>query len=249
MNERAFTLSDLSFKTSDKLILDAITLELLQGESMTVIGHNGAGKSSLLRLLVGDIFPTSGSLEVFQKRVTPKMSKSDLHEIRTKIGFIHQGLHLVGRKTAIENVLMGRLPTNQSIKTLFNIFSDEDYDIAYSALKEVGLKDMAYQRTGKLSGGEKQKVAVARALAQRPKLLLADEPTAALDPVAASEVAELLKGLVHDKKIGLITVVHSMDLLNKISERLVVFKHGKIIFDGNQRTTSPDILSSFYREK
>lgn len=248
MSEIAIKLSNVSYKVSEKLILDSVNLELPLGQSMTVIGHNGAGKSSLLKLLVGDVYASNGQLEVFDKTLTKTISKKDIHEIRTKIGFIHQGLHLVNRKTAIENILMGRLPSNQSIKTWFNIFTDEDYDIAYEALKTVGLQDKALMRADKLSGGEKQKVAVARALAQRPRLMLADEPTAALDPRAAQEIAELLKGLVNDKKIGLITVVHSMDLLNKISERLVVFKKGKIIFDGNHNTTSPEILSSFYQE-
>ncbi len=248
MNEMAIKLADVSYQVSGKIILDSVSLDLPQGQSMTVIGHNGAGKSSLLKLLVGDIYASSGSLQVFDKTINAKISRKDIHDIRTKIGFIHQGLHLVSRKTAIENILMGRLPSNQSIKTWFNIFSEEDYEIAYEALKVVGLQDKALMRADKLSGGEKQKVAVARALAQKPKLMLADEPTAALDPRAAQEIAELLKGLVNDKKIGLITVVHSLDLLNKISDRLVVFKKGKIIFDGNQNTTSPEILSSFYRE-
>lgn len=248
MSENALKLENVSYSVAGKNILESVNLELSLGQSMTVIGHNGAGKSSLLKLLVGDIFTSSGSLIVFDKKITPQISARELHFIRTNIGFIHQGLHLVGRKTAMENILMGRLPTNQSIKTWFNIFSDEDYEVAYQALKTVGLADKALMRADKLSGGEKQKVAVARALAQRPRLMLADEPTAALDPKASQEMAELLKGLVSDRKIGLITVVHSMDLLNKISERLVVFKRGKIIFDGNQDTTNPEVLSAFYQE-
>ncbi len=248
MNDLVINLNNVTYQIGNKTILDSIDLALSAGQSMTVIGHNGAGKSSLLKLLVGDIYSTSGNVQVFDKIVTPKISKPSIHDIRSGIGFIHQGLHLVNRKTALENILMGRLPSNQSVKTWFNIFSDLDYEIAYEALKVVGLHDKAMVRADKLSGGERQKVAIARALAQRPKLMLADEPTAALDPRAAQEIAELLKDLVSNKKISLITVVHSLDLLNKISDRLVVFKKGKIIFDGNQDTTTAELLSSFYRE-
>jgi phosphonate transport system ATP-binding protein len=247
VNKLIVDLKDVSLKLNSKdLILNNINLELIAHRSLTVIGHNGAGKSSLLKLLVGAQFSHAGEVRVCDEILFEAMDKKKIQYIRSQIGFIHQGLHLVSRKNALENVLMGRLPHNQSIKTWFNIFNSNDYDIAYEALREVNLHDKALVRADKLSGGERQKVAIARALAHAPKLILADEPTAALDPRAALEVAELLKNLVDEKKLSLITVVHSLDLLNKISDRLVVFKKGKIVFDGNQNEISPDALKAFY---
>jgi phosphonate transport system ATP-binding protein len=190
-------LKSVSIKLNSKnLVLNNINLELLEHHSLTVIGHNGAGKSSLLKLLVGAQFCSTGEVRVCGELLTDAMDKKKIQHIRSQIGFIHQGLHLVSRKNALENVLMGRLPHNQSIKTWFNIFNEKDYNIAYEALRDVNLHDKAFLRADKLSGGERQKVAIARALAQAPKLILADEPTAALDPRASLEVAELLKNLV-----------------------------------------------------
>ncbi|MEA9358421.1 ATP-binding cassette domain-containing protein [Bacteriovorax sp. PP10] len=231
---------------SGKTVLDRVNLNLENHQSMTIIGHNGAGKSSLLKLIVGDKFCTEGELHILGHSLKQQTEKKSIQKMRSEIGFIHQGLHLVGRKNAIENVLMGRLPHNQSIKTWFGIFNSSDYDMAYEALKEVKMSDKALMRADKLSGGERQKVAIARALAQSPKILLADEPTAALDPKAASEVAELLRQLVENKKLSLITVVHSLDLINKLSHRVVIMKQGQILFDGDRQNISPTEVNEFY---
>lgn len=247
MNETVLHFKDVSLKlSSGASILTQVNLSLELHKSMTVIGHNGAGKSSLLKLIVGDKICTSGELDILGQKLTDKTEKKEIQKIRSEIGFIHQGLHLVGRKNALENVLMGRLPHNQSIKTWFGIFNSSDYDLAYEALKEVKMEHKAFLRADKLSGGEKQKIAIARALAQSPKILLADEPTAALDPKAAGSVAELLRQLVESKKLSLITVVHSLDLLDKLSERVVIMKQGRIHYDGSLEQVSKSEINEFY---
>ncbi|MBC7712866.1 MAG: ATP-binding cassette domain-containing protein [Rhizobacter sp.] len=249
MNKNIVSLKNVSLTLdSKKPVLNNISLFLEAHHSLTLIGHNGAGKSSLLKLLVGDLHPDQGVVQLLGQNISKEMDKDTLRKLRSQIGFIHQGLHLVGRKSVLENVLMGRLAHNQSVKTWFNIFNSADYDIAYEALKDVKLQDKAMLRADHLSGGERQKTAIARALAQSPALILADEPTAALDPRASHEVAGLLKNLVEEKHLALITVVHSLELLDKISERLVVMKKGEILFDGNQKNITPDIFKTFYQE-
>lgn len=247
MSEAILNFRDVSLKLSSGVeILNHVNLNLDLHKSMTIIGHNGAGKSSLLKLIVGDKFCTHGEINILGKNLTNHTEKKDIQRIRSEIGFVHQGLHLVGRKSALENVLMGRLPHNQSIKTWFGIFNSSDYDQAFEALKEVKMEHKAFLRADKLSGGERQKIAIARALTQSPKILLADEPTAALDPKAARSVAELLRQLVENKKMSLITVVHSLELLDKLSERVVIMKQGRIHYDGDLKDVSQKDINEFY---
>ena len=238
--------SGVSYKIpSGEEILKNVTFGIEEHSSLTIIGHNGAGKSSLLKLIVADRFSSQGETFVFGHKLSSQMEKKEIQVLRSRIGFIHQGLHLVGRKNALENVLMGRLTHNHSMKTWMGIFNSEDYDKAYEAIKEVGMANKALVRADKLSGGERQKIAIARALAQSPRLLLADEPTAALDPRAAGNVAELLSELVSNKQLSLVTVVHSLELIEKLSERVVIMKQGHISFDGSRNDLSADAVAGF----
>lgn len=235
MEKNIIEFNNVNLKTSHgKILLENISFELREHESLTLIGPNGAGKSSLLKMIVGENFKDDGSLKILGVSLNKETSSKELIELRKQIGFIHQGLHLIGRKTALENVLLGRLAHNHSFLTLLNYFNEEDLKIAHEALAEVGMQAFADQRVDQLSGGEKQKVAIARALAQKPTLLIADEPTAALDPKAQRDIIRLLKSLVEKKHLSLIYVVHSLELVKEFSERVVLLNKGKIVFDGEK---------------
>lgn len=225
---------EVSYKTQEgKNLLSHIDLKINEHENVTIAGHNGAGKTTLLKMIVGTISPTSGELHVIDQKIDQSFTAKRLQKLRQEIGFIHQGLCLVPQKTVLENVLLGRLPRNQSVFTWFNIFKEDDYEIAYEALQDVGMSHFAHLKVRQLSGGEKQKIAIARALAQKPKLLLADEPTAALDPKAQLDILQMLKNLVEKKDLSLITVMHSMDLIEQFSSRVVVLNKGTKIYDGD----------------
>ena len=225
---------DVSYKTQEgKNLLASINLDINEHENVTIAGHNGAGKTTLLKMIVGSLYPTAGDLYVLDQKINHSFKAANLQRLRQEIGFIHQGLCLIPQKTVLENVLLGRLPRNHSILTWFNIFNENDYQMAYEALQDVGMSHFAHLKVRQLSGGEKQKLAIARALAQKPKLLLADEPTAALDPKAQLDILQLLKSLVEKKDLSLITVMHSMDLIEKFSSRVIVLNKGVKIYDGD----------------
>lgn len=212
-----------------KTILSIDTLSIQHGERIAIVGHNGAGKSTLIKLLTGFMHCSSGSLKVLDREMNTDLSSNDLRLLRKDIGQVLQGLHLVARLTALDNILIGSLGRLSGWKSLAGIYPQEEIQRACQALDAVGLNLKADTRTDKLSGGEKQRVAIARMLMQKPRLILADEPTAALDPGAAAEVCELLVNSARDAT--LITVVHNPTLLPVLAQRVIGLKAGRIIFD------------------
>jgi phosphonate transport system ATP-binding protein len=212
-----------------KTILSIDTLSIQHGERIAIVGHNGAGKSTLIKLLTGFMHCSSGSLKVLDREMNTDLSSNDLRLLRKDIGQVLQGLHLVARLTALDNILIGSLGRLSGWKSLAGIYPQEEIQRARQALDAVGLNLKADTRTDKLSGGEKQRVAIARMLMQKPRLILADEPTAALDPGAAAEVCELLVNSARDAT--LITVVHNPTLLPVLAQRVIGLKAGRIIFD------------------
>ena len=173
----------------------------------------------------------SGSIEVLGCRVEPGMAVGELRTLRSRVGQVFQGLHLVSRLSALENVLIGGLDRCHSLLTCARLFSSDEHDRAHAALKAVGMEHAAQLRSDRLSGGERQKVAVARALNQEPELILADEPTANLDPAAADEIALLLAELAEERQVTLITVVHTLQLLPNLAQRIIGMHSGRIAFD------------------
>ena len=170
-----------------------------------------------------------------------------MRELRSRIGQIFQGLHLVGRLSAFENVLIGALGRSQSLLTCARFFPADERDHAQAALEAVGMGHVAAFRVDRLSGGERQKVAVARALNQNPDLILADEPTANLDPIAAGEVADLLTRIAEERKLTLITVAHTLSLLPNLAQRIVGLKSGRIVFDRSIDAIDQGQLQQLYQ--
>jgi phosphonate transport system ATP-binding protein len=204
-------------------------LQISLGERIAIVGHNGAGKSTLLRLLSGFATPASGRVEVLGRVLDTPLPARSLRALRCEVGQIMQNLHPVERLSVLENVLIGCLGRVRGWRGWTRCYPLGEVQAAESALREVGLIQRAATRADALSGGERQKVAIARLLMQRPRLILADEPTAALDPAAAREVCQLL--VKASAAATLVSVVHSPALLPLLADRVIGMKNGSIAFD------------------
>jgi phosphonate transport system ATP-binding protein len=212
---------------------------------VAVVGHNGAGKSTLLRLLTGFMAPMHGQVQVLGRQLVHPVPAETLRAMRQKVGQVLQGLHLVGRLSVLENVLIGALGRVPGWRGWTRCFPAGEIVRAEAALQSVGLLALAGTRADRLSGGERQKAAIARLLVQAPSLILADEPTAALDPSAAAEVCRLLVQAAAGKT--LITVVHNPSLLPLLAERGIGLKQGRIAFDLPVGEVDDTTLMRLYR--
>ncbi len=242
---RCCLIDELVYVAGGQTVLQIDRLELAPGERVAIIGHNGAGKSTLLRLLSGFLQPQQGRIEVLGRALSPPLPASGLRALRAEIGQVMQGLHLVSRLSARDNVLMGALSRVRGWRSWTRCYPAAEVANAEAALAAVGLTAHAAIRADQLSGGERQKVAIARLLTQRPRLILADEPTAALDPSAAADVCRLLVNAARDA--SLICVVHNPALLPLLAERVVGLKQGKMVFDRPREAVSERNLENLYQ--
>ena len=214
----SFTLVNASFSVNPK-------------ERVSLIGSNGAGKSTLMRCCLRLIEPDSGSINLFGTDIMG-LKQHELREIRSKIGFIFQHHNLVPRLSVLTNVIHGSLFNNSGPRGWFqSLATNEVRKKAMECIGRVGLSKFAHMRADKLSGGQSQRIAIARTLMQNPKMILADEPVASLDPNAAEEVMELFSSLVRDNDITLVFTSHSIDHALKYSDRVIGLKGGKINLD------------------
>ncbi|MEF2890564.1 MAG: phosphonate ABC transporter ATP-binding protein [Turicibacter sanguinis] len=225
--------------------LKNINLEIEQGEFVAIIGLSGAGKSTLLRTInrMHDI--TDGELIVNGENVNDLKGKS-LRKFRRHIGMVFQSFNLVTRTTVINNVLTSRVPDMPFYKSMIGVFSKEDKVIALEALDKVGILDKVYVRADQLSGGQQQRVALARTLAQKPEIILADEPVAALDPITATQVMDDFKRINEEMKISVLINIHHVDLALKYATRVIGIKAGEIVYDGPSNMVDSEILKQIY---
>lgn len=225
--------------------LKDISLEIKQGEFVAIIGLSGAGKSTLLRTInrMHDI--SDGTLTVNGMEVNSLKGKQ-LRRFRRKLGMVFQSFNLVTRTTVIKNVLTSRVPDMPLWKSILGIYSKADKIIALEALDKVGILDKAYVRADQLSGGQQQRVALARTLAQKPEIILADEPVAALDPVTAGQVMDDFKRINKEMNISVLINIHHVDLALKYCDRVIGIKAGEIVYDGPSSEVDTDILREIY---
>lgn len=225
--------------------LNNVTLEINQGEFVAIIGLSGAGKSTLLRTInrMHDI--TDGKLTVNDMEVNNLRGK-ELRKFRRKIGMVFQSFNLVTRTTVIKNVLTSRVPDMPLWKSIIGLYSKADKIIALEALDKVGILDKAYIRADQLSGGQQQRVALARTLAQKPEIILADEPVAALDPVTAGQVMDDFKKINKEMNISVLINIHHVDLALKYCDRVIGIKAGEIVYDGPSKDVDHEILKEIY---
>ena len=227
--------------------INGITLEVRPGELVAVLGQSGAGKTTLFRLLNGTLRPTSGSL-VFEASDTAAMSSRELRAMRRRIGTIYQSHNLVPSLTAVENALCGALGRMSFLGTVRSVFqpSKQDLAAAMDALELVGLADKRNARADELSGGQQQRLAAARVLMQSPDVILADEPTASLDPALADTITSLLARLAGDGRRTLIMAVHRVDLALQHFPRVVGLRGGCLSFDGPPSNVQREVLDALY---
>lgn len=227
--------------------LDKVSLLVDDGEFVAVIGRSGAGKSTLIRA-INKMHPiTSGSLKFDGIEVSSLQGKA-LRSLRRHIGMIFQSFNLVTRTTVIKNVLTSFVPELSAWRSFFGIFPKECKIQALEALDKVGILEKAYSRVDQLSGGQQQRVALARTLAQNPKLILADEPVAALDPVTARQVMDDFKRINEELGITVIINIHHVELALEYANRVIGIKEGAIVYDGPSSQVDEKVLDTIYSE-
>jgi len=231
-----------------KAALDNVSLSVRAGELVTVLGSNGSGKSTLLRCVARLLDPSAGEIRVDGHDLT-RLSGTPLRRARRSVAMIFQHANLVRRRSVLANVAAGSLGHHSSIWTSLGQLPGREIALAHGYLAEVGLGDLAGQRAGTLSGGQAQRVAISRALAQRPKVLLADEPVASLDPHAAEEVMALLRRLAAEDGLAVLCVLHQPELAERYSDRLIGLQHGRLQFDLPSKQVSGGAVAGLYLDR
>lgn len=228
--------------------LKNISFDVEKGEFISVIGPSGSGKSTLLRSINKMIDISQGSI-LFEDKNIESLKKTQIELVRREIGMIFQSYNLVERLTVIENVLHGRLGYKSVIAGILGIYSDEEKKEAFSFLERVNMTKYAYQKCSELSGGQKQRVGIARAIMQKPKLLLCDEPIASLDPKTAENIMDYLKKIVTELKITCIVNLHQVDIAKKYSDRIIALNKGEKIFDDKAEKLTEKMVEFIYKDE
>ena len=211
--------------------LNDVNFSVEDGEFLAVIGLSGSGKSTLLRCINRLIEPTSGKITWNGIDITAAKG-NEIRQIRRQIGMIFQQFNLVKRSSVFTNVLSGRLGYVDTLPSLLQIFSKEDQEKVYKNLEQVDLSEKAHVRADSLSGGQQQRVGIARALMQDPKMILADEPVASLDPVLAHSILKYLELLNKERKMTVLCSLHFLDLVHRYATRAIALKDGNVVFEG-----------------
>ncbi len=238
--------------TDSRLLLDLPQLTIHSGEHVLLVGPNGAGKSTLLRCLGGFMPIAQGQAQVLGRRLGPRpLRRAALRDLRSEVGQLLQGLHPVARLSVLDNTLVGALGRlrraggRAALRSLWRSYPANEVDAAMQALQAVGMAARAQDRADSLSGGERQKLAMARLLLQRARLVLADEPTASLDPAAAQQACALLRQAAAGAT--LLTVVHEPALLPLLGDRVLGLRAGRLVFDRPVGQVDDSLLADLYR--
>lgn len=218
-----------------------------EGEFISVIGPSGAGKSTILRCINRMIEASSGEI-IFDSQDILKCNKRNIRAVRTKIGMIFQQYNLVERMSVIENVLHGRLGHKSTLAGIAGSYTDEEKKYAFKIIDMLGLADQVYKRCDQLSGGQKQRVGIARALVQKPKIILCDEPISSLDPNSSKIIMDYLKSISSEMKITLIVNLHQVEMSLKYSDRIIGVNSGKIVFDGPAKDMTSENIDNVYKK-
>ncbi|MGE5591940.1 MAG: phosphonate ABC transporter ATP-binding protein [Bacillota bacterium] len=225
--------------------LKDVSLTIHDGEFVVIVGLSGAGKSTLLRSVNRLVEPTSGQVLVDGRDVTAA-GPGELRQIRREIGMIFQSFNLVKRSTVLKNVLAGRLGHTPTWRSLLGLFPQDDVERALTALDRVNIREKAYSRADELSGGQQQRVSIARALCQEPKIILADEPVASLDPPTSHMVMRDLQRINHELGITTVVNLHFLDLARAYAQRIIGLRAGEVVFDGPAEQADDATFAAIY---
>jgi phospholipid/cholesterol/gamma-HCH transport system ATP-binding protein len=235
---RPVQVESLSKSFGKQKVLNAISLEVAQGETLSVLGRSGTGKSVLLKLIIGLHTPDSGSIRVNGEEVT-KLPRKDLDEVRKRVGFLFQQAALYDSLTIEENVAF-------PLRRHSSISDDERRKRVRELLASVGMEEDAHKLPAELSGGMQKRVGLARALALEPDILLFDEPTAGLDPITAAEIDDLILRLQKERHITSVVVTHDIHSARAVSDRLALMRDGQILIEGTfedlQKSRDPFVM-------
>jgi len=225
--------------------LKDVSFEVEDGEFLAVIGLSGSGKSTLLRCINRLIEPTSGKI-IWNDLDITAATGSDIRKIRRQIGMIFQQFNLVKRSSVYMNVFSGHLGYLNTFQSLFQMNSTKFHNLVMANLSQVGLEEKAHVRADSLSGGQQQRVGIARALMQDPKLILADEPVASLDPVLAHSILKYLEQLNKERGITVLCSLHFLDLVHRYATRAIALKDGNLVFQGLPKEIDDNQFKAIY---
>jgi phosphonate transport system ATP-binding protein len=240
-------------------VLCGINLSVHRGEFVGIIGLSGSGKSTLLRCINRLVEPSSGHIRLPDMLITGNgagalldvvgLKQSELRRLRRKIGMIFQQFNIVKRMSVIDNVLSGGLGYQSPLRSTLRSFTRDEKRKALTNLNRVGLLDLAYRRADELSGGEQQRVAIARTLMQDPALILADEPVSSLDPKLSCVVLEILKRICQEDGITALVSLHTLELTREYAARVIGLKNGRICFDGTSEELTGLAVEAIYHNE
>ena len=238
-------LANVTRRFGPKLAVDDVVLDIPAGQMVGIIGRSGAGKSTLLRMINRLIDISDGAIEFEGVKVSALRGQS-LRDWQRDCAMIFQQFNLVPRLDVITNVMLGRLNRRNSVLSLLQIFSEDEQLMALRALEKLDIAQTATQWAHTLSGGQQQRVAIARALMQEPRILLADEPIASLDPRNAKIVMDSLRTINEEQGITVITNLHTLDTARAYCERIVGMAGGRVVFDGTPEELTTEVARELY---
>lgn len=225
--------------------LRSVSLNIEPGEMVSVVGLSGAGKSTLVRAINGLVPITSGEITVGEYQLST-LHVRELRQLRSEVGMVFQGFNLAKRTTVLNNVLMGRLYHTSTWRTLLGAWKKEDIELAMRALERVEIVSKAYTSASELSGGQQQRVGIARTLAQQPRVILADEPVASLDPPTSHVVMRDLQRINAELGITVVVNLHFLDLARRYGQRLIGLRDGEVVYDGPGVDADEKVFESIY---
>ncbi|MFA9555912.1 phosphonate ABC transporter ATP-binding protein [Evansella sp. AB-rgal1] len=228
--------------------LKNVSLKINPGEFVVIVGLSGAGKSTLIRSMNRLVTPTDGELLIDGEDIL-KYNQRKLRKLRTEVGMIFQNYNLVKRSSVMKNVISGRLGHTNTFASLFNLFPKEAVSLAYRSLERVNIAEKVYMRADQLSGGQQQRVAIARVLTQQPKIILADEPVASLDPPTSHQVMKYLRKINKEDGITTIVNLHFIDMAMEYADRIIGMRAGEVVFDGPASAVSEKTFEEIYGRK
>lgn len=246
MVETIIEVKNLVKNYGTKEILKNISFSINKGEIVSIIGESGAGKSTLMRCLNGLEEVNSGSINFYGTDIT-KLKTSDKNEIKKQMAYVFQDLNIIDNMFVIDNVLVPFLNRKNFIDVLLNRFTKEEYERALYCLEKVGISKLAYTKAKYLSGGEKQRVAIARSLAPNVELILADEPISSLDERNSSQIMKIFKIINIKKNKTIILNLHNVEIAKKFSDKILALKNGEIFFYKKSEEVNEDDIREVYQ--